>query len=448
MIKLATFAALTAAVPLLASAQSATWGQCGGNGWTGAKTCVSGSTCTYVNDWYSQCLPGTGSGTTSNPGPGTTTVPDVSTTSDEPGTTEGPDPGNPYPGYDVWLTPYYASEVSAAAAAITDPALAAKALKVAEIPTFTWFDVVAKVPTLDAYLADAKAQQEETGRKVLVQIVVYNLPDRDCAAKASHGEFIIADGGLAKYKNYVDQIAAIIAKYPEIRVVAVIEPDSLANMVTNMGVPKCAGAAAAYKEGTIYTVKALNELGVFMYMDGGHAGWIGWPANLEPAADIYAEIYNEAGKPRYLRGIATNVSNYNALRASSPDPATVPNPNYDEARYIEAFAPILAAAGFPAKFIVDQGRSGVQGIRTVWGHWCNVKGAGFGTRPTGETGSADIDQIVWIKPGGEGDGTSDSTADRYDESCGVDTAHENAPEAGAWFQAYFEMLVKNANPTL
>lgn len=65
--------------------------------------------------------------------------------------------------------------MSAAAAAITDPALAAKALKVAEIPTFTWFDVVAKVPTLDAYLADAKAQQEETGRKVLVQIVVYNL---------------------------------------------------------------------------------------------------------------------------------------------------------------------------------------------------------------------------------------------------------------------------------
>ena len=32
------------------------YGQCGGNGWTGPTTCVSGSTCTKVNDWYSQCL--------------------------------------------------------------------------------------------------------------------------------------------------------------------------------------------------------------------------------------------------------------------------------------------------------------------------------------------------------------------------------------------------------
>ncbi|RSH78047.1 uncharacterized protein EHS24_002502 [Apiotrichum porosum] len=32
------------------------WGQCGGANWTGSTTCVSGSTCTYQNDWYSQCL--------------------------------------------------------------------------------------------------------------------------------------------------------------------------------------------------------------------------------------------------------------------------------------------------------------------------------------------------------------------------------------------------------
>lgn len=32
------------------------WGQCGGLGWTGSTCCVSGSTCTYLNDWYSQCL--------------------------------------------------------------------------------------------------------------------------------------------------------------------------------------------------------------------------------------------------------------------------------------------------------------------------------------------------------------------------------------------------------
>ncbi|KAF2638422.1 hypothetical protein P280DRAFT_471517 [Massarina eburnea CBS 473.64] len=30
--------------------------QCGGAGWTGATTCVSGSTCTKQNDYYSQCI--------------------------------------------------------------------------------------------------------------------------------------------------------------------------------------------------------------------------------------------------------------------------------------------------------------------------------------------------------------------------------------------------------
>ena len=32
------------------------WGQCGGIGYTGSTICVAGSTCTYSNAWYSQCL--------------------------------------------------------------------------------------------------------------------------------------------------------------------------------------------------------------------------------------------------------------------------------------------------------------------------------------------------------------------------------------------------------
>ncbi|KAG8924499.1 hypothetical protein FRC00_005058 [Tulasnella sp. 408] len=35
----------------------AAYGQCGGIGWTGGTVCVSGYTCTYSNDWYSQCVP-------------------------------------------------------------------------------------------------------------------------------------------------------------------------------------------------------------------------------------------------------------------------------------------------------------------------------------------------------------------------------------------------------
>ncbi|KAF5876273.1 putative carbohydrate-binding module family 1 protein [Botrytis fragariae] len=56
-------------------AQQAAWGQCGGTGWTGATTCVSG----YV--YYSQCLPGTASSsTTIATTPATTTTGTPTTT--------------------------------------------------------------------------------------------------------------------------------------------------------------------------------------------------------------------------------------------------------------------------------------------------------------------------------------------------------------------------------
>jgi len=87
----------------------------------------------------------------------------------------------------------------------------------------------------------------------------------------------------------------------------VIEPDSLANMVTNMGVAKCSGAASTYKELTIYAIKQLDLPNVAMYLDAGHAGWLGWPANIQPAADLFATLYKDAGKPRAVRGVCSHL---------------------------------------------------------------------------------------------------------------------------------------------
>ncbi|KAF3903048.1 Endoglucanase-5 [Arthrobotrys entomopaga] len=44
------------------SAQQTLYGQCGGVGWTGPTSCGSGASCNYLNDYYSQCLPGGGNG--------------------------------------------------------------------------------------------------------------------------------------------------------------------------------------------------------------------------------------------------------------------------------------------------------------------------------------------------------------------------------------------------
>jgi len=72
--------ALALAAPAAVLAQSQVWGQCGGNGWPGPYTCVSGTVCKVINDWYHQCVPGNGN-----------TDPDP-----EPEEPEEPtDPGNP-----------------------------------------------------------------------------------------------------------------------------------------------------------------------------------------------------------------------------------------------------------------------------------------------------------------------------------------------------------------
>ncbi|PIL24272.1 hypothetical protein GSI_14025 [Ganoderma sinense ZZ0214-1] len=449
MSKFASLYALLAVLPAIVSAQSPVWGQCGGIGWTGATTCVSGSVCTKQNDYYSQCIPGAStSAPATSSAPGSTSVPSPTSTSGGSTPSTTPAAGNPFVGYTAYLSPYYAAEVQAAAANISDSSLSAKAASIANIPTFTWLDTVSKVPDLGTYLSDASTLQKSTGEKQLVQIVVYDLPDRDCAAKASNGEFTIADGGQEKYFDYIDQIVAQVKQFPDVRVVAVIEPDSLANLVTNLNVQKCANAETTYKACVTYALQQLSSVGVYMYMDAGHAGWLGWPANISPAATLFASMFQSANSSSFIRGLATNVANYNALTAASPDPITQGDPNYDESHYINALGPMLASAGFPAQFIVDQGRSGQQNLRQQWGDWCNIKGAGFGTRPTTNTGYSLIDAIVWVKPGGESDGTSNSSSPRYDSTCSLSDATQPAPEAGTWFQTYFETLVSAANPPL
>ena len=299
------------------------------------------------------------------------------------------------------------------------------------------------MPTIYADIAAA-------GGTSAAQFVVYDLPDRDCAAAASNGEYSIANNGVANYKNYINTIAGYISKNPTIRTLLIIEPDSLANLVTNTGsYPECAAAQSAYLECVNYALINLNFPNVAMYIDAGHSGWLGWPANQEPAAELFASVYKNAGAPAALRGLATNVANYNGWSLSSAPPYSGGNPVYDEKTYITQLSPRLTANGWPgAQFITDQGRSGVQPTgQSQEGDWCNALGTGFGTRPSSTTGFSLLDAFVWVKPGGESDGTSDSTANRYDFHCGYADALKPAPQAGQWFEAYFEQLLKNANPS-
>ncbi|KAF9480035.1 beta-glucosidase [Pholiota conissans] len=80
------FLLLSALLTLVSTvvSQQAVYQQCGGIGWTGGTTCVVGTTCTVLNEYYSQCLPGASTTTSTSSKPTTTTT---TTTTTRPATT-------------------------------------------------------------------------------------------------------------------------------------------------------------------------------------------------------------------------------------------------------------------------------------------------------------------------------------------------------------------------
>jgi cellulose 1,4-beta-cellobiosidase len=372
------------------------------------------------------------------------------------GTPSGPPSGppmtvdtahNPFTGAQLYVNPDYVAEVQSSVTMA--PADAALLAKMESFPTAIWLDTLAKVPSVGKYLDDARRQQDASGKPVVTVFVVYDLPNRDCAAAASNGELTVAGGGLQTYESqYIDKIAAQFSAHAGQRIVAIVEPDSLPNIATNMSIPKCAASESAYRDGVAYAIQKLAAPNVSLYLDAAHAGWLGWPDNMTKIATIFREVLAAAGGVDKIRGFATNTANYTELHEQPELYDYQFNPCHDELTYVQKLTGALAAAGIANKgFIIDTSRNGRGGIRHQWGSWCNVQGAGIGERPVADPGSG-LDAYFWIKPPGESDGTSDSSAPRFDPFCANQDATPGAPQAGTWFHSSFVNLVKNASPAL
>jgi cellulose 1,4-beta-cellobiosidase len=358
--------------------------------------------------------------------------------------------GNPFLGADFYLDPRYQEQVMAAAGRAT-PELAERMKKVARQPTAIWIESVEDVTDkLPSVLADVDRQRaRQAGKPVVAVFSIYDLPNRDCAAKASAGEFSIENDGERRYRtDFIDPVAAQFRAHSGARVVVILETDSLANLATNLAIPKCAAAAGAYRRSTAYAISALAMPNVSIYVEAAHSGWLGWAGNRAKIAAIYKDILTAAGGPQKIRGFFTNVSNFTTLAGGDGRTLEPSNPCPDELSYVRGLADSLRWAGITGKaFIIDTSRNGRGGIRKKWGSWCNVRGAGLGERPRAAPAPF-VDAYFWVKPPGESDGTSDPSAPRFDQMCGSAEAAPGAPQAGQWFDAYFADLVRNANPPL
>lgn len=341
--------------------------------------------------------------------------------------------------------------------------------------------------SLAQHITTALSQQSGSN-PVVVTLVIYDLPDRDCAALASNGELSIAANpptqplsGLDTYEqDYITPIANILQPYatnPNLRFVLIIEPDSIPNLVTNANgspspIANCVSAQSSgvYVQGVQYAINQLHAItNAYLYLDVGQSAWLGWPSNFTPAISQYLQlVQGTTDGVNSIDGFISNTANYVPTRepflTATEQVAGQEvmsstfyqfNPYIDESDYDAALYTAFVNAGFASTigFLIDTSRNGWGGTnrptapststvldtfvrataidkRNARGQWCNQTGAGLGVPPTTSPMGffSQLQAFVWIKPPGESDGTyKTSTAyvsGNADENC--DPAHENA----------------------
>jgi len=429
--------------------------------------------------------------------------------------------GNPYDlnTHEYFVNPWFENEVDASKTLSQNEKDAIRT-KAAAFWVDTMDVIQKREPSLKTLLSQASERQKVTTKKVTVTYIHYDLPNRDCAAKASNGEICCSGNkpdpstgacddasyhsgdcskGLALYKQYTDEVVSVLKQFPNIEIVAIIEPDSLPNLATNLdSEPHCTQTTKlGYLEGVKYALKSLSAVSnINMYIDAAHGGWLGWcgthqcgsdnecggykcskgycectPYSNNNAQKYVAEIkqiFDEVGSSvtEKVRGFATNVANYQPLGfPEDSDPCDLKsqyNFAFNEIRYMDVLDRLFKHAGINKSWITDTGRNGNNYIRTsphACQQWCNIKGR-LGRVPTSQVSdiqskleSATLDALAWLKTPGESDGCSPGsgvTCVRVDSMCQRD-CYEGyqkcpAPEAGKWDDDMIKFLMSGWTP--
>ena len=305
---------------------------------------------------------------------------------DDGGPTDPPDPtdpptgervDNPYSGAEVYVNPEWSAKAAA------EPG----GDRISDQPTGVWLDRIAAIEGGNGGMGlrdhpDEALRQKGSG-ELVVQLVIYNLPGRDCAALASNGE--LKPDEIGRYKTeYIDPIKAILAdpKYAGLRIVTTVEIDSLPKLVTNTGsrptaTPQCdvMKANGNYVKGVGYALYKLGDVpNVYNYVDAAHHGWIGWDDNFGVSADVFEQAATSEGATvADVHGFITNTANDSALKEehfsiddqvggkSVRQSKWVDWNRYtDELSFAQAFRQKLVSVGFDSKIgmLIDTSRNG------------------------------------------------------------------------------------------
>lgn len=138
---------------------------------------------------------------------------------------------------------------------------------------------------------------------VIATFVIYNLPDRECGTTKHRGELENTGPGENSYMGFIDDIKTAVSKFPEISVAFIIEPGSISNSILYGDDPRCAAADPMYQRMITYAITTLSLTNIYLYLDGGDSGTLGWDDKINVAAKKFTSIYNGAEKPGNLRGV-------------------------------------------------------------------------------------------------------------------------------------------------
>jgi endoglucanase len=217
------------------------------------------------------------------------------------------------------------------------------------------------------------------------QIVLYDIPDRDCQGYSTGGA-----ANSSQYLAWVGQVARGIGDHSAI---IILEPDAIDQAAS--GCLSSSAAAARYQDlaKAVTTLKADPRAHV--YIDAGNSGWL-------PVSRIEAPL--RAAGIEKADGFALNVANFETTKASV------------------AYGRALSRDLGGRHFVIDTSRNGAGPPQSAAGvdHWCNPPGRALGAAPTTHTGYPLVDAFLWIKYPGESDG-----------QCG-----NGDPPAGTWWPSY------------